>query len=63
MAHAAIRELRGMHGIFADQFFAERELIGRRPIQIENFVTRTDEFFGRATTFEAPFHVKRAIST
>ena len=58
MAHAAIGELLGVNLVFGDESFAERELIGRGPIQIENFIARANEFFRRAMAFETPFHVK-----
>ena len=58
VAHAAIGELLGVNLIFGDEFSSERELVGRSPVQIENFVARTDEFFGSAVTFKTPFHVK-----
>ena len=59
MAHAAIGELPGVNVIIRDEFFPERELIGRCPIQIENLVARTNIFFRGAMTIETPFHVKR----
>jgi hypothetical protein len=59
VAHAAIGELFGMDVVFFYQLFSQRELVGRRPVQIENFIARADVFFRRTMTFETPFHVKR----
>ena len=59
VAHAAIGELLGVNLIFGDEFFSERELIGCRPVQIENFIARADVFFRRAMAVETPFHIQR----
>lgn len=59
MAHAAIGELFGVNVIVGDQFLAERELIRRVPVHVENFVARADVFFRMTMTFETPLHVKR----
>ena len=59
MTHGAISELFGVDVVLPDQFFAKRKLIGCRPIQIKNFITRPDEFLRLTMAIETPFHIKR----
>lgn len=58
MAHAAICQLPGLNMVFGHQLRPKDRLVGGGPVQIEHFITRPDEFFRRAMTLQAPFHVK-----
>ena len=59
MTHAAIGKLLRVNVIFRDQFPAQCHLICGLPFQIENLVTGTNVFLGRAVALQAPFHIER----
>lgn len=59
VTHAAIGQLPGVHAVFGHQFFPQRELVGRAPIQIKNLGARANVSFRRAMAIQTPFHIKR----